>query len=44
MTTVVFRFATVVFRVAAVVFRVETVVFKVVKSMAWISDVDLISK
>jgi hypothetical protein len=42
--TVVFRVATVVFRVETVVFRVETVVFKVVKSMAWISDVDLISK
>jgi hypothetical protein len=33
-----------VFRVDTVVFRVETVVFKVVKSMAWISDVHLISK
>ena len=42
--TVVFRVATVGFRVVTVVFRVATVVFRVVKSMAWISDFDLISE
>jgi hypothetical protein len=40
----VFRVVTVVFRVVTVVFRVVTVVFRVAKSMAWISDFDLISK